>query len=64
MYTTFIYKPLYNGLILLANLLPFLDAGVLIILFTLIVKVILFPLSNKAVRTQAMMKLISNDGKW
>lgn len=58
LYTTFVYNPLYNGLILLADWLPFLDAGVLIILFTLIVKLILFPLSKKAVRTQAMMKQV------
>jgi len=58
MYATFIYNPLYNGLIFLAHTLPFLDAGVLIILFTVIVKLILFPLSKKAVRTQAMMKIV------
>jgi YidC/Oxa1 family membrane protein insertase len=58
LYTTFIYNPLYNGLILLADLLPFFDAGILIILFTIIVKLILFPLSKKAVRTQAVMKLV------
>jgi YidC/Oxa1 family membrane protein insertase len=57
LYSEFIYKPLYNGLILLADLLPFFDAGVLIIIFTVIVKLVLFPLSKKAVRTQAMMKL-------
>ncbi len=58
LYTTFIYHPLYNGLILLGDLLPFLDAGILIIIFTIIVKLILFPLSKKAVRTQATMKLV------
>ncbi len=57
MYTTFIYEPLYNGLIFLAAHLPFLDAGVIIILFTVIVKFILFPLSRKAARTQIAMKL-------
>lgn len=57
MYTTFIYEPLYNGLIFLAAHLPFLDAGVIIILFTVIVKFILFPLSKKAARTQIAMKL-------
>jgi YidC/Oxa1 family membrane protein insertase len=62
-YTTFIYNPLYNGLILLADLLPFLDAGILVILFTIIVKLVLFPLSKKAVRTQAMMKLVEPDLK-
>ncbi len=58
LYTTFIYNPLYNGLILLADWLPFFDAGVLIVIFTIIVKLILFPLSKKAVRTQATMKLV------
>lgn len=56
MYATFIYNPLYNGLILLTNLLPFLDAGTLIVLFTLLVKLVLYPISKKAVRTQALMK--------
>jgi YidC/Oxa1 family membrane protein insertase len=63
LYTVLIYNPLYNGLIFLANLLPFLDAGVIIILFTIIVKLILFPLSKKAVRTQAMMKLVEPELK-
>lgn len=56
-YFEFIYRPLYNGLIFLGDIFPFFDAGVLIIIFTIIVKLILFPLSKKAVRTQAMMKL-------
>ncbi|HEY0907740.1 MAG TPA: YidC/Oxa1 family membrane protein insertase [Candidatus Paceibacterota bacterium] len=58
MYTTFVYNPLYNGLILLADWLPFLDAGLLIVLFTIVVKLVLFPISKKAVRTQAMMKQV------
>lgn len=60
LYTTFIYNPLYNGLIYLINILhklTFVDAGIIIILFTIIVRLILFPLSKRAVRTQAMMKL-------
>ncbi|MEN9621616.1 MAG: hypothetical protein RLZZ67_50 [Candidatus Parcubacteria bacterium] len=63
LYTTFIYDPLYNGLILLADSLPFLDAGFLIILFTVLVKLVLFPVSKKAVRTQAMMKLVEPELK-
>lgn len=58
LYTHFIYTPLYNGLVLLSDLLPFLDAGIIIVLFTIIVKLVLFPVSRKAVRTQAMMKLV------
>ncbi|MBI5134566.1 MAG: YidC/Oxa1 family membrane protein insertase [Candidatus Taylorbacteria bacterium] len=60
-YNSFIYEPLYNGLIILVDLLKSLswvDAGIIIILFTIIVKLVLFPLSKKAVRTQAVMKLV------
>jgi len=56
-YINFIYEPLYNGFIFLAGHLPFLDVGVIIILFTILVKFILFPLSKKAARTQIAMKL-------
>ena len=51
------YTPLYNGLVFLIDLLPWLDLGFVIILFTLLVKAILFPFSLKAARTQALTKL-------
>jgi len=52
------YQPLYNGLILLMGLLPWFDVGVIVILFTIIIKLILFPLSQKATITQMRMKEI------
>lgn len=61
MYATFIYNPLYNGFVLLIDLLrfvPWIDAGIVVVLFTVIVKLILFPLSKKAARTQIVMKTI------
>jgi YidC/Oxa1 family membrane protein insertase len=58
LFHTFVYDPLYNGLVFLIDLLPFADVGVVIILFTIIVKLILFPLSQKAVRTQIQTKAI------
>lgn len=58
LYTHFIYNPLYNGLIVLADLLPWLDAGLIVIIFTFLVKLILYPISKKAVRTQAIMKTL------
>lgn len=57
-YHTFIFDPLYNGLIFLMDLLPFIDAGIAVILFTLLIRVILFPLSKKAIVTQVRMKEI------
>lgn len=57
-FNTVIFNPLYNGLVFLIDLMPFADVGVIIILFTIIVKLILFPLSKKAVRTQIQTKAI------
>lgn len=50
------YEPLYNGLIFLIGLLPGADVGLAVILLTLVVKLLLFPLSAKAIRTQLKMK--------
>jgi YidC/Oxa1 family membrane protein insertase len=58
LYNTIVYNPLYNGLIFLMDIIPWADAGVAIIIFTIIVKLILFPLSKKAVTTQLKMKKI------
>lgn len=56
MFNTFFFKPLYNGLIFLIGSLPFLDAGMAVVLFTIIVKLILFPLTRSSVITQLKMK--------
>ena len=58
LYHTFVSYPLYNGLIFLTGLFPFFDAGVIVIIFTVIVKLILLPLSIKASRAQIEMKSI------
>ncbi len=60
-FTFLISKPLYNGFILLMNVLPFFDAGVIIIIFTIVIKVFLLPLSIKASKTQLEMKTTEKD---
>lgn len=55
-YHAIVYQPLYNGLVFLMDVIPWADAGVAIVLFTIIVKLILFPLSKKSVSTQIQMK--------
>ncbi len=40
------------------DILPWIDAGIAVIIFTIIVRFILFPLSRKAIVTQVMMKRI------
>jgi len=56
MYHQFIFVPLYNGLVGLMDLLPWIDVGVAVILFTCIVRLIIFPLSKSALITQVRMK--------
>lgn len=53
---TIIYIPLYNSLILLLKVLPGADIGMAIIVLTLVVKLILYPLSKKATAMQYKMK--------
>lgn len=56
LYTTFIFDPLYNGLIGLMAIIPWIDAGVAAILFTIIIRFILFPISKKAIVAQVKMR--------
>lgn len=60
-YHTFFFDPLYNALVLLFRVLPWADAGVIIILLTILVRLIMFPLSRKAVLTQVKMAAIAPD---
>lgn len=62
LYTTFVYDPLYNGLVVLMNaahLVSWVDAGIVVVIFTVIVKLILFPISKKAARTQLIMNTVA-----
>jgi YidC/Oxa1 family membrane protein insertase len=60
-FNLFIYQPLYNGLIFLMSVMPWADAGVSVIVFTFLVKLALFPLSQKATRTQLKMKELEGE---
>jgi YidC/Oxa1 family membrane protein insertase len=57
------YNPLYNGLVFLIGAIPGIDLGVAVIIFTIIVRLILFPLSRAAVVTQFKMKEIEPELK-
>lgn len=52
------YAPLYNGLIAFINIIPFHDVGFTVIIFTCLIKVIIFPLSQQSIKTQFEMKQI------
>lgn len=53
---TIFFDPIYNALIFIAGHLPGKDVGLAVILVTVIVKVILLPLSLKAAHTQHAMR--------
>ena len=55
-WNTIFYEPLYNLLVFLINVVPWGDVGIAVIVLTVIVKLILFPLSQKAVRSQIKLK--------
>ncbi len=50
------YQPLYNGLVFLMDIIPGADAGIAVILLTVIVKLVLFPLSKRSIETQFAMR--------
>lgn len=53
---TFFFDPIYNSLIFFIDVIPGGDVGVAIILTVILVKLILLPISLKAIRTQLVMR--------
>lgn len=53
---TFFFDPVYNGLVFFIDVVPGGDVGLAIVCITLVVKLILLPLSLKAARTQKVMR--------
>ena len=51
-----LYKPLFNALVFLYNYVPGHDFGISIILLTIIIRVILYPLSVKAINSQKVLQ--------
>ncbi len=55
LWNTFLYQPLYNLLILITNVMPGKEVGLAIILLTILVKIVLYPLTKKSVEGQISM---------
>ncbi len=55
---TLFYQPIFNLLIFLYNIVPLHDLGLAIILLTLIVRLLLYPLSVKAIKSQKDLQTI------
>ena len=62
-WTLFLYQPLLNILAFLVSVVPGADLGVAVILLTLFVKVVLFPLSQRSIESQAKMNLLAPELK-
>jgi len=54
-----LYQPLLNALAFLVSIIPGGDVGVAVIILTILVKVILFPLSQKSIESQAQMSILT-----
>jgi len=59
LWNTFLYNPLINALAFLISVVPGGDIGLAVILLTILVKLILFPLSQHQIRNQAAMVILA-----
>lgn len=63
LWNSFVYEPLYNVLIFLVDILPGHSVGGAIILLTVIVRLVLYPLTGKSIRAQRAMKELEPEVK-
>src|SRR3989344_1308397 len=52
---TFLYQPLFNVLIVLYQTVSFYDLGIAIIILTALIRILLYPVSQKGIRSQKEM---------
>ncbi len=56
MFQTFFYQPVLNLLVFLYNIVPGNDLGIAIILLTVVIKLLLLPLSKKSIKSQKALQ--------
>lgn len=56
LFTIILYQPLLNLLVFIYNIIPGNDFGLAIIILTILIKVLLYPLSLQAIRSQKAMQ--------
>ena len=54
-----LYQPLLNALAFLVSVVPGGDVGIAVIILTILVKIVLFPLSQKSIESQAKMSILT-----
>lgn len=57
-WNTLLYRPLYNLLLVFVSIVPNGDVGLAVILLTILVKLILFPLTQRSIDGQLKMKAL------
>ena len=63
LFNTGLYNPIYNLLVYLIDIIPGGDVGLAVVFLTIIIKLILFPVSLGAVKTQMKMRLVEPELK-
>jgi len=58
LYREFLYRPFFNALVYLTALIPGHDIGIAIVILTILVRVLLFPLTHRSLLTQIKMKAL------
>jgi YidC/Oxa1 family membrane protein insertase len=56
MFTTYFIQPIYNAFVFLISVVPHGDVGLAIILLTLIMRIVLYPVFSSSIRTQMGMQ--------
>jgi YidC/Oxa1 family membrane protein insertase len=54
-----LYRPLLNALAFLVSIIPGGDVGLAVVVLTILVKIVLFPLSQKSIESQAQMNILA-----
>ncbi len=63
LFNSIFFNPIYNGLIFLIANFSWLDMGMAVIVITIIVKLLMFPLTKKSIKLQVIQKRIDPDIK-
>lgn len=62
-YNEIFYQPLLNALLFLTSALPGHDLGLAVILLTVLIRILMFPMTHKMIKTQNAMKRIEPEIK-
>lgn len=63
LFHTLVYVPLYNGLVFLVGVVPSHDMGLAVVALTVVVRVVLYPVSRRAVLSQIAMKKLAPEAE-